>query len=159
MSCMGSGTKEAYCNPGHPIFRVPPPFSIIPGLTPKHDPSPSLIPLADPELSTPAPPILNPLPPHLSPPGPSIPSSPGSVGPRAGGQGVQTKGGDRLRVVWRTICSGCTQSHPRVCRWRLGGRDMDTRRSTTGYVFKVYGSVVAWRSKRLSICGAVNDAG
>lgn len=65
---MGSGTKEAYCNPGHPIFRVPSPFSIIPGLTPKHGPSPSLIPLADPELSTPAPPILNPLPPISPPP-------------------------------------------------------------------------------------------
>lgn len=40
----------------------------IPDLTPKHDPSPSLIPLADPELSTPSPPILNPLPPISPPP-------------------------------------------------------------------------------------------
>jgi hypothetical protein len=25
---------------------------------------------------------------------------------------------------------------------------MDTRRSTTGYLFKLYGSVVAWKSRR-----------
>jgi hypothetical protein len=30
------------------------------------------------------------------------------------------------------------------------GGDMDTRRSTTGHVFKVYGGVVAWKSRRQS---------
>lgn len=28
------------------------------------------------------------------------------------------------------------------------GGDMDTRRSTTGYIFKVYGGTIAWKSKR-----------
>jgi hypothetical protein len=28
------------------------------------------------------------------------------------------------------------------------GGDLDTRRSTTGYVFKTFGSVVAWKSRR-----------
>jgi hypothetical protein len=30
------------------------------------------------------------------------------------------------------------------------GGDLDTRRSTTGYVFKVFGGVIAWKSKRQS---------
>jgi hypothetical protein len=30
------------------------------------------------------------------------------------------------------------------------GGDLDTRRSTTGYVFKVFGGIVAWKSKRQS---------
>ncbi len=28
------------------------------------------------------------------------------------------------------------------------GGDLDTQRSTTGYVFKVYGGTVAWKSRR-----------
>jgi hypothetical protein len=30
------------------------------------------------------------------------------------------------------------------------GVELDTRRSTTGYVFKVFGGIVAWKSKRQS---------
>jgi hypothetical protein len=30
------------------------------------------------------------------------------------------------------------------------GGDLDTRRSITGYVFKVFGGIVAWKSKRKS---------
>lgn len=50
----------------------------IPDLTPRNDPSPSFIPLANPDLSTPAPPILEPPPPIPPPPPPSAPPSPGN---------------------------------------------------------------------------------